>query len=419
MTEQQNIPPGFKPSPLGPIPNDWEVKELVEVADFLDGKRKPIKDEDRSKIQGIYPYYGASGIIDYVNDYIFDEEIILLGEDGANIINRSSPLAFKVSGKVWVNNHAHVLRLKNGFEIGFVTEFLESLKYDKYNTGTAQPKLNKEICSSILILCPPFLEQKRIAEVLSTWDNAITKVQALLAQKELRKKWLMQQLLTGKKRLKKFSGKWQEINLKNCFQFIKSYSISRDGLSCDDGDFYCIHYGDIHAYYETDFLDFANQTNIPRIIDNTVIPIERDFLKEGDVIIADVSEDYEGVGETVVVKNLYNKIAVGGLHTIVLRDFAGKTTNDFRAYLFAGETVKNELRRKATGTSVYSVTKTTLEGLYLNLPSPEEQTAITLVLQAADKEIQLEKNKLEKLKEQKKGLMQVLLTGKKRLKIND
>lgn len=102
----------YKDSPLGLIPNDWEVKELGKVVDFIDGKRKPIKDSDRSKIHRIYPYYGASGIIDYINDFIFDEELILLGEDGANIINRSSPLAFRVSGKIWVNNHAHVLKPK-------------------------------------------------------------------------------------------------------------------------------------------------------------------------------------------------------------------------------------------------------------------------------------------------------------------
>lgn len=137
------------------IPKDWELKKLSEVVDFLDGQRKPIKDSDRNKMKGIYPYYGASGIIDYVNDFIFDDDLILLGEDGANIVNRSSPLAFKVSGKIWVNNHAHVLKPKNGNSIGFVTEYLESIKYDKYNTGTAQPKLNKEVCSGIPIPLPP------------------------------------------------------------------------------------------------------------------------------------------------------------------------------------------------------------------------------------------------------------------------
>lgn len=91
----------------------WEEKKLGDISEFLDGKRKPIKESDRLKIKGIYPYYGASGIIDYVNDYIFDEDIILLGEDGENIVSRNLPLAFKVTGKCWVNNHAHVIKPNN------------------------------------------------------------------------------------------------------------------------------------------------------------------------------------------------------------------------------------------------------------------------------------------------------------------
>jgi type I restriction enzyme S subunit len=217
--------------------------------------------------------------------------------------------------------------------------------------------------------------------------------------------------------LKGFEGEWREIKLKDCFRFVKSYSVSREGLSKNQGNHYCIHYGDIHAFYETEFLDFKNQNNIPRIIDEKTSIQKIDCLKEGDVIMADASEDYKGVGETVVVLNIENKIAVGGLHTIVLRDFTGKTYANYRAYLFASEKVRNELRKKATGTSVYSVTKTTLESLMLNLSSIEEQIAIARVLQAADEEIQLLKSKAGKLKEQKKGLMQVLLTEKKRLMI--
>src|SRR5690348_5308875 len=88
----------------------WTKKKLSDVSVFLDGKRKPIKESERAKMRGSYPYYGASGIIDYVNDFIFDGEIILLGEDGENIVSRNLPLAFKVVGKCWVNNHAHVIQ---------------------------------------------------------------------------------------------------------------------------------------------------------------------------------------------------------------------------------------------------------------------------------------------------------------------
>src|SRR5690606_39298876 len=106
-------------------PHGWVTKKLSDVVEFLDGKRKPIRDADRQKMKGPYPYYGASGIVDHVNAYLFDEDLILLGEDGEHILSRNVRLALKVSGKVWVNNHAHVLRPKSGYNLGFLGEQLE------------------------------------------------------------------------------------------------------------------------------------------------------------------------------------------------------------------------------------------------------------------------------------------------------
>ncbi|WP_300721547.1 restriction endonuclease subunit S, partial [uncultured Alistipes sp.] len=196
-----NIPQGYKATALGIIPQEWEVKSLNKACDFLDSQRIPIKDSERAKISGIYPYYGASGIIDYVNNYIFNDDLILLAEDGANIINRSTPIAFLVNGKIWVNNHAHVLKAKPSFDRYYLCAYLESLKYDKYNTGTAQPKLNREVCEKIPILAPPLAEQRKIAEVLGVWDEAIEKQARLIEKLALRKRALMQRLLSAKLRL--------------------------------------------------------------------------------------------------------------------------------------------------------------------------------------------------------------------------
>ena len=112
MSQTLSVPEGYKLTEVGVIPGDWEVARLDSVIDFLDGRRRPVKDTDRSKMRGDIPYYGASGIVDYVNDFLFDEHLILLGEDGENILSRNCRLAFIVSGKVWVNNHAHVLKPK-------------------------------------------------------------------------------------------------------------------------------------------------------------------------------------------------------------------------------------------------------------------------------------------------------------------
>src|SRR5690606_3722486 len=95
---------------------------------------------------GPYPYYGASGVIDHVAEFIFDGDFVLLAEDGANILNRSTPIAFKANGRFWVNNHAHVLRPKSGIDHDFLTEYLESLNFERFNTGTTQPKLNRQVC---------------------------------------------------------------------------------------------------------------------------------------------------------------------------------------------------------------------------------------------------------------------------------
>ncbi len=177
----------------------WEERKLGEVVYFLDGQRKPIKANERKS--GIYPYYGASGIIDYVADYIFDDELILLGEDGENILSRNLPLAFKVKGKIWVNNHAHVLKPKQGYDITFLTEYLESLDYTLLNSGTAQPKLNKQACINITLSIPKIIEQRKIATILSNMDSEIITLENQLTKYKELKQGLMQNLLTGKIRL--------------------------------------------------------------------------------------------------------------------------------------------------------------------------------------------------------------------------
>jgi len=179
----------------------WVVKKLGETVLFLDGKRKPIKDSERAKMQGIYPYYGASGIIDFVNEYIFDDQLILLGEDGDNILSRSTKLAFQISGKVWVNNHAHVLKPNSDINITFLTEYLESLDYEIYNSGSAQPKINQKVCSNIPITIPDKQEQTRIAAILSDMDSEIFTLEQNLSKYKMLKQGMMQELLTGKTRL--------------------------------------------------------------------------------------------------------------------------------------------------------------------------------------------------------------------------
>ena len=144
-------------------------KSLGEVALNLDSKRKPVTSGLRQS--GNIPYYGASGIVDYVKDFIFDGDFLLVSEDGANLLARSTPIAFSISGKTWVNNHAHVLKFETYEERKFVEYYLNSIDLTSYISGSAQPKLNKQSLNSIKIPCPSLDEQKRIVEILDKFET--------------------------------------------------------------------------------------------------------------------------------------------------------------------------------------------------------------------------------------------------------
>jgi restriction modification system DNA specificity domain protein len=132
----------------GPV----DMVELGSVVTLLDSRRIPLKKGDR--VSGEYPYYGASGIVDYVDSYIFDEDLLLVSEDGANLKARTKPIAFSASGRVWVNNHAHVLRVESSFYQKFLEEYLNSLDLEPYLVGSTQPKLNQSGLLSIPVPLP-------------------------------------------------------------------------------------------------------------------------------------------------------------------------------------------------------------------------------------------------------------------------
>jgi type I restriction enzyme S subunit len=170
----------------------WEVKPLGRVAENLDNRRVPITSSDRRS--GEVPYYGASGIVDYVEGFIFDEDLLCVSEDGANLVARNYPIAFPISGKTWVNNHAHVLRFENACTQKFVEVYLNSIKLDDFITGMAQPKLNKAMLDRIPMPHPRVPEQQLIADCLSSLDTLITAETQKLKALKTHKKGLMQRL---------------------------------------------------------------------------------------------------------------------------------------------------------------------------------------------------------------------------------
>lgn len=159
----------------------WEKKTLNQISENLDSKRVPITKNVRSS--GSYSYYGASGIVDYVDEYIFDDDLLLISEDGANLLARTYPIAFSISGKTWVNNHAHVLRFQNMASQRFVEFYLNSIKLDDYVSGMAQPKLNQKMLNTIVIPYPPLHEQRTIVTKLDAISAETKKLEAIYRQK--------------------------------------------------------------------------------------------------------------------------------------------------------------------------------------------------------------------------------------------
>ena len=177
----------------------WVEKTLDQISENLDSKRVPITKNIRSI--GSVPYYGASGIVDYVKDYLFDENLLCVSEDGANLLARTYPIAFSISGKTWVNNHAHVLRFKNIVSQKFVELYLNSIKLDDFVSGMAQPKLNQAMLNKIPIPFPPHTEQKSIVAKLDALSAETKKLESIYQQKlaalEALKKTLLNQAFTG------------------------------------------------------------------------------------------------------------------------------------------------------------------------------------------------------------------------------
>ena len=188
------------------VPNGWEWERFGNVMINKDSERIPLSVAQRQHLKKTYDYYGASGVIDKVDKYLFDKDLLLIGEDGANLINRSTPIAFIAKGKYWVNNHAHVLDVCSGMALSYVALFINAISLVDYVTGTAQPKMNQEKMNSILLAIPPVKEQHRILEKMSMVDAFVDKYASLQTKLdsldhsvyELLRKSILQEAIQGK-----------------------------------------------------------------------------------------------------------------------------------------------------------------------------------------------------------------------------
>lgn len=160
------------------LPEGWEWCRFMSVTVNRDSERKPISSANRTNVAKIYDYYGASGKIDKIDKFIFNEKLLLIGEDGANLVTRSKPIAFFAEGQYWVNNHAHCIDSTDKLILEYLCLYINAISLEKYVTGSAQPKMTQDNMNSILIALPPYEEQKRlefqvnhILKTVSTIEN--------------------------------------------------------------------------------------------------------------------------------------------------------------------------------------------------------------------------------------------------------
>jgi len=203
---------------------DWEEKTIDEVAECLDNKRVPVNSEERKKRVGIIPYYGAGGIQGYIDDYLFDEELVLLLEDGDAFDDfQTKSIAQYITGKSWVNNHAHVLRANGNSYFLFASLEHKDIRRWTQLAGASRKKLLKDSMLKITVNIPSLPEQQKIADFLSTIDTVIEKQKETASAWEERKKGVMQKLFSQKVRFKADDGdqfpEWEEKKLGEVFEF--------------------------------------------------------------------------------------------------------------------------------------------------------------------------------------------------------
>ena len=187
---------------LGQIPEHWEVTKVKYITYNLDRLRKPITADQRSRNNPKYDYYGASGAIDKIDFYCVEDRVLLIGEDGANLVMRNLPLIYKAEGRFWVNNHAHILKEKPGYDYDYLAFLLEAGDYTNFITGSAQPKLTKSNLGAYPVAVPPYEEQISIVDFINRMvkpiDDSLSKISAMISLLQERKQIIINEVVTGK-----------------------------------------------------------------------------------------------------------------------------------------------------------------------------------------------------------------------------
>ena len=418
MRKKCDIPQGYKESPLGIIPEDWEVKRLHEIASYYSGGTPK---------SGVAEYY--DGTIPFIRsgEISKDKTDLFLSEKG--LTNSSARLVSKGdllyalyganSGQCSLSRidgaiNQAILCIKPEIDSYFLMSVLQYRKNHYYNSFLqgGQGNLSAEIVSNYRIAIPPFEIQQSIIVILQLWDEAIEKQEELIDKLTLRKRGLMQQLLTGKKRIPGFTGEWKQVKLGEVCTFFRNVTLSRGQLNDLDGQIQNVHYGDVLIKYSS-ILDCVD-VSLPYINKDVVINSNADLVQNGDIIMSDTAED-ETVGKACEVINVGDRKILAGLHTMLIRPKSGIFAPSFMGYYINSEVYQKQLLPLIQGIKVCSLGKQAVQNTIISVPSRKEQEKIVEILTLCDSEIRSAVKKKAEMQSQKRGLMQQLLTGKKRL----
>ena len=306
------------------------------------------------------------------------------------------------SSEIWVLKPKEIVLPQYLFYLIQTEEFI---RISNVSSGSKMPRADWDFINHYpLTIIHSIPEQHRIVSVLSLWDTAIAKQTALIEKLSLRKRGLMQQLLTGKKRLKGFGGEWKEVRLGEIGVFFKGGGVPKDKITNSGNK--CLTYGDLYTKY-----DFVISDVKSYIDDHTAN--ESVKIRYGDICFAGSGETKEDIGKCAAF--IDNKYGYAGGDIIVFR--ANDCNPITLSYILNSSDVIRQKSNMGQGHSVVHIYPYQLEKLLIKLPSRAEQDAIATILMESDKEIEIQKQKLAAMQEQKKGRMQVLLTGKKRIEI--
>ena len=398
MTTKNNIPEGYKDSAVGIIPQEWKVDRLGEIC--LTFKSGTNITSQSIKESGLYPVYGGNGLRGYTDSYTHNGDYILIGRQGALCGNINF-----IRGKAYISEHAIAVQPNKSNSIEFLHYKLDFWNLNRFSESSAQPGLSVEKLVRYKLAVPPMEEQRKIAEILGVWDEAIEKQSRLIEKLELRKRALMQRLLTGRTRLPGFNTPWQKVKLGEIGKFDKGVGVPKEKIVSEGCK--AITYGEIYTKYDYVIKDFASY------IDSDTAQTSKQ-ISSGAILFAGSGETLEDIGKCVVfIDN--DKAYAGG--DIIIFNPSVEVDSLVLSYILNSPVAIAQKRRYGQGHSVVHIYQKDLARIEFERPSLPEQNAIAEVLTTADDEIATHRKKLDALRLQKRGLMQQLLTGKTRVKI--